>query len=382
MPPGQKCAKIGNVREEIAFYFSEVETEREYDGYIYSVQEAIIITLLGSLCGLKNISQIHQWAENERVRTFLKEKWSIKRIPCYYWLLCLMKIIKPASLNACFQHWAASLVPPESGKLTIAVDGKTVASTASMSSYSHPLHIISAQLSELGITLGQTSTADKSNEIPAVQKLLDELNLHGCMVVADALNCQKETAARIVAGKADYLLCVKDNQPTLKEDIAAYVADESLQKSMDKTITTEKNRGRLEKRTGYVTCDIGWLPQRKEWKNLACIGAIKAERRIGKAQSIEWHYYISSRPLTAKELLHHARMEWAVERLHWLLDIHFDEDSCRIEDKNIQQNLNMLRKIALNLIKQYQSRASSKRPISKIMLDCLLDPSSLSRFLS
>lgn len=237
-------------------YFDEVETEKEHAGYHYSVKDTITISILGSLCGLKNVSQIHQWAASERVRTFLKEKWSIEKVPCYYWMLCLMKIIKPASLNECFQRWTASLLPKESKHLTIAMDGKTVCSTKSMSSYEHPLHIISAQLSEMGITLGQVSVEDKSNEIPAVQKLIKDLELHGCMVVADALNCQKETAALIVEAKADYLLSVKENQPTLKEDIETYVQAEALQASMDKAQTVEKSRDRIEKRTGYATSDI------------------------------------------------------------------------------------------------------------------------------
>lgn len=355
-------------------YFAEVETEQSYKGYRYSVKDTITIVILGSICGLKNVSQIHQWSSSERVRTFLKEKWSIAKVPCYYWMLCLLKIIKPTSLNECFQRWTASLLPQETKTLTISMDGKTVCSTKRMSSYEHPLHIISAQLSELGVTLGQVSVASRSNEIPAVQKLIQELDLHGCMVVADALNCQKETAALVVEGHADYLLSVKDNQPTLKEDIATYVHDKTLQAEMEKATNVEKNRDRIEKRTGFVTSDVSWLPQRSEWKQLTCIGAVKTEFESKKGKSLEWHYYISSRKLTAEELLHHARMEWAVESMHWLLDVHFNEDGCRVEDKNVQQNLNMLHKAALNVIKQYKSRATDKRPMSKIMFDCLLDP--------
>ena len=153
----------------ITEYFEEVEITKEYDGYYYKVSEAITIVILGSMCGLKNISQIHQWAENERVREFLKEKFGINRIPCYYWLLCLMKLIKTESLNRCFINWIYSFIPEKAKQLTIAVDGKTVCSTTKMSNYENPLHIVSAQISELGITLAQKSVDGKSNEIPAVQ---------------------------------------------------------------------------------------------------------------------------------------------------------------------------------------------------------------------
>lgn len=357
----------------ITEYYEEVETQEEYKGYFCSIPEVITIVILGSICGLKNVSQIHQWASNDRVSEFLKEEFGINNVPCYYWLLCLLKIIKPESLNRCFINWVYSFMPENAETLTVALDGKTVCSTTGMSSYSKPLHIISAQISELGLTLAQRSTDDKSNEIPAVQELLKELNIKGHMVVADALNCQKETALIIVEQKADYLLCVKNNHRNLKRDIEDYVQDKALQKTMDKISKTENGHGRIEKRTAFVTEEIDWLPQKHEWKGIACIGAIRTEFESKKGKSCEWHYYISSRKLNAKELLHHARMEWSVEAMHWLLDVHFEEDWCRVEDKTVQSNLNIFRKAAINIIKLFKSKSQSKKAISKIMLDCLID---------
>ena len=217
----------------------------------------------------------------------------------------------------------------------------------------------------------------KSNEIPAVQQLIDELDIRDCLVTADALNCQRETAEAIIRGKGDYLLDAKGNQPVLEGEIREYVQDESLRKTMDCTSTTEKSRDRVETRTAYTTADIGWLYGREKWKNLCCIGAIKTEFERKGVKTEEWHYYISSRTLTSLELLHHARMEWAVETMHWLLDVHYGEDYCRIENRTIQQNLNLLRKFSLSLLKQYKARNSSKRAMSKIMLDCLLESSKI-----
>lgn len=369
------------MKNGITEYFEEVEITREYDGYYYSVSEAVTIVILGSVCGLKNVSQIHQWAESDRIKEFLKEKFAINRIPSYYWLLCLLKLIKPDSLNRCFANWAYTFMPEKAEKLTIALDGKTVCSTVQMDKYENPLHIISAQLSELGITLAQKSVEGKSNELVAVQKLLEEMNIKGTMIVADALNCQKETANIIIDGKADYLLCVKDNHPNLKRDIEDYIQDDMLRKTMQKHSKTEKNRGRIETRTAFVTTDIDWLHQKDEWRNLCCIGAIHKETETKKGKTSEWHYYISSCPLTPDRLLYHARMEWAVESMHWLLDVHLEEDWCRVEDKDIQKNLNMLRKAALNLIRLYKSGTSSKKPMSKIMFDCLLNPRNILRIL-
>lgn len=357
----------------ITEYFEEVETTKEYNGYIFSVANMVTIVILGCICGLKNVKQIHQWAATDKVSKFLKEEFAIKSVPSYYWMMCLLKIIKTGSLNRCFVNWVNSFIPEKSEQLTISLDGKTIRSTNKISNIENPLHIISAQLCELGLTLAQRGTDNKNNEIEAVRELLKELNIKGSIVVADALNCQKETAEIIVDGGADYLLCVKNNHPRLKCDIESHIQDEELQKSMQTAIKEEKNHGRITKRKAFITQDIEWLNQKSEWKNLVSVGAIYTEVKEKNRTSEEWHYYISSAKLTAEELLHHARMEWSVESMHWLLDVHFDEDWCRVENKNVQENLNIFRKAAINIIKKYKSETGSKKPISNIMLSCLID---------
>ena len=364
---------MGREKLKIREYFEEVETTKAHKGYFCSVREALTIVILGSICGLRNTNQIHQWASSRRVSEFLSKHFLIDTVPCYYRLICLLKLIKPGSLNDCFMRWAQMLRPGNGEGFTVSFDGKTIRSTGKTDSYDSPLHIISAQLAELGITIGQRTVADKSNEIPAVRELIEQLSIAGCMVVADALNCQKETAKAVIAGKGDYLLSVKDNQQGLKEDIEGYVQDEDLRKTMDTHTSIEKTSGRIERRTAYTSGEIDWLSGKEEWEQRACIGAVNTQCSSKKGQTNEWHYYISSRSLTAEELLRHARMEWSVESMHWLLDVHFSEDFCRIEDRNVQQNLNIVRKIALNTIKDYKNKTVSKRPISKLMFDCLLE---------
>jgi predicted transposase YbfD/YdcC len=355
-------------------YFAGVETTEEHNGYYFSVGEALTIVILGTICGLRNVNQIQQWASNERVREFLLEHFGIKKIPCYYWLLCLLKLIVPKSFNQCFIMWVQSFLPDKAQGLTLSFDGKTIRSTGKMDKYESPLHIVSAHVAELGITFGQQTVDGKSNEIPAMRELLGLLEIKGHMVVADALNCQRDTAKAIVAGKADYLLNVKDNQPNLKEEIEEYIQNDDLRKTMDTYTSEEKKSGRIEKRIAYATCAIDWFSDKKEeWEKLACIGAVNTRFTTQKGTTNEWHYYISSRKLSAEDLLKHARLEWSVETMHWLLDVHFGEDFCRIEDRNVQQNLNMVRKVALNCIKEYKEKIGSKFPISKIMLNCLID---------
>jgi predicted transposase YbfD/YdcC len=361
-------------------YFAEAETEREYSGYFYSITDAIEIAILGTFCGLRDMKQIITWAKDERVRTFLREEFSIYEVPCYSWFTQIMGNIKPESFNKCFTKWILALVGELSGK-TLSLDGKTVCSTAKMRNYSNPLHIISAQLAEFGVTIGQKTIDGKSNEIPAFRGLLEQLEIKGCMIVADALNCQKETVKQIVEKEADYVLPVKGNHSTLEADISDYVADEDLRKKMNKRCETEKNRDRIEKRTAYTTCDIDWIFGREEWAGLACIGAINRRVESPKGISDEWHYYISSRQLSAQELLDYARKEWSVESMHWLLDVHFSEDCFRAAEQRTQENLNIIRKIVLNLLRIYKNDNNVKTPFSNLMFSCLLNPNHILEFL-
>ena len=362
---------------KIIEYFENIETTMEHEGYFYNVGEVVSIMIMGLLCGLKNTSQIHQWASSEKVSAFLNEKFGISKIPCYYWMLCLLKIIKPESMNCCFMEWVSSMHPVDREGTVISLDGKTIRSTVKEGSRKNPLHIVSAQIAGLGMTFAQKTVENKSNEIPAVQKLLGEMDIAGCMIVADALNCQKKTAEIIVSKGADYMLDVKDNQKNLKNEIREYIEDDALRTEMDTAATLEKSRDRLEKRTAYCTHETDWMTCGREWDNIACIGAVHLQVTTLKGKSDEWHYYISSRKLTAEEMLKTARAEWSVETMHWLLDVHFGEDFCRAIDTNIQQNLNMLRKAALNMIKRYKQNTNSKLALSKIMFNCLLDSNAI-----
>ena len=193
------------ITENIEEYFDEVETIKEYYGYFYSMTETIIIAILGTFCGLKNMKQIQKWAMDERVRVFLKEYCGIMEIPCYSWFTQILGMINPKSFNECFIKWALNLVGGQAKNATIAFDGKTVRSTGKMKNFTKPLHIVSGHSADLGITLGQKAVSDKRNEIPAVRDLIELLDIKGCLIVADALNCQKEPARAIIQNGGDYL---------------------------------------------------------------------------------------------------------------------------------------------------------------------------------
>ena len=160
-------------------------------------------------------------------------------------------------------------------------------------------------------------------------------------------------------------------------DIEQYVQDEKLRSTMDSVTQTEKGHGRIETRSAYTTDDVEWQPGGRVWPAVKCIGAVHTRFETDKGVTEQWHYYISSKVLSAEELLHHARTEWSVESMHWLLDVHFDEDKCRIQSKNIQQNLNMLHKVALNIVRIYKRETQSNLALNGIMFRALMNPHGL-----
>jgi len=366
---------IGN----IVGYFEEVETTEEYEGYWYSVANIIVIAILGSLCGLKNMILIAEWAKSKAVTEFLQRKMKIPRVPCYSQFTNIMGIINSESLNEAFIKWIGSIVEA-SGK-TIAIDGKTIRSTEKMSGYESPIHIVSAYISELRVTIGQLAAEGKGDEIGTVQELIGMLELSGALVVADALNCQRKTCKDILEAGADYLLCIKRNQARTFEEIKSHIHDETNAENIEKAKTVEKNGGRIETRTAHVSYDIEHLKNARKWPGLSCFGAIRRQVEINGVTTDEWSYYISSRKLTAQDFLKNVRFEWGVESMHWLLDVLFDEDKTRVLNENTQLNLNIIRKIALNLISDFKKETQSKKPISGIMRSCLFDVDFLDDFI-
>jgi predicted transposase YbfD/YdcC len=365
-------------------YFEEVETKQPYNGYWYKVKDIITIVVLGSVCGLKNLIMIYNWAKSEKVTEYLQRVMRIPRVPSYGHLTVIVGMIDSESLDRAFTKWVMDIV--EIAGKTLSIDGKRVNSTEKMNSYESPLHIVSAYISELGLTLGQEAASSKSNEISAMRELLKKLEIKGAMVVADALNCQKKTVDEILKAEADYLLQVKGNQGNLSKEIKEIFEEAEniipLIGTEKAALQLDKHGNRNECRTGYVNHDIENLKCALNWHGLKCIGAINRRFEVNGEVSDEWHYYISSKPLSAEELLKHARLEWKVESMHWLLDVHFEEDKSRIFCESAQKNLNILHKCALNLISEYKRLTGSKKAVSAIMRSCLFDVNFLDTLLA
>ena len=351
--------------------FEKVTATVEYQGYYYKLSHVIKIMILGLLCRLQTMKDIQVWATSKAVSVMLSEKFEIKKIPCYSHFTNIVGLINSEELNKIFMEFFCKLVETVVGK-TIAIDGKTVCSTANMSKYKSPLHIASAFVVENGITIGQLAAEGKGKEIPCVQELIRLLDISGSTVVTDALHCQKKTAKEILSAGADYVFSVKKNQKQLYTDVAEMIDFKLTDKyelfnaPLEKVTKTEKGHGRIDKRTAFVTYEVEWLAQFGKWHGIQSLGAIVTDS--------ETRYYISSRKLSPPELLQITRNEWAVESMHWQLDVIFKEDRTTLHEENAQKTLNILRKTVLNVVRVYRDRFEPKLNMVDIMRNCLFDP--------
>ena len=268
--------------------------------------------------------------------------------------------LNPQALQTCVREWLLSL----SGALQvphIAIDGKTL--RGSGSSTLGPLHLVSAWATQYHLSLGQVAVDSKSNEITAIPKLLELLDLHGAVVTIDAMGCQKAIVEEIVKKGCDYVLTVKDNQPHLLQDIqecVGQVLEHGVEGRDYQTYEkTEQGHGREERRSYVVIPDPEGIRDKAAWRKLRVIGMCTSERTVQGKKSTEVRYFIGSKKAGARYYGRVLRDHWRIENnLHWQLDVAFDEDRNRTRERNECENLAMLRRLALVLLKRHPSKDS------------------------
>jgi predicted transposase YbfD/YdcC len=273
-------------------------------------------------------------------------------------------ILDPQELSRRFAIWMSDI----SQRLElrqVAFDGKTLCGSGGGRTGLTALHLVHAFATENGICLAQQAVDAKSNEITAIPELLKLLDLKGALVTIDAIGCQKDIAADIVAAGADYVLAVKGNQERLHEDVkqalAPVMAGPSEPETAARARTQERSRGREEKRTCYISTDLSGIRDKLLWKGLKAIGVIISERVVNGNLEVETRYFISSRVLSAHELLKAVRDHWKVEnQLHWVLDVVFGEDAHQLRVGNGPGNFSTLRKLAHALIKNSKPKHGIK----------------------
>ena len=264
--------------------------------------------------------------------------------------------LKPEELTQCFINWTQSLRESINGEI-VSIDGKTLRRSFDRASAQDALHVISAWASAHQLVLGQLKVDDKSNEIIAIPRLLGLLELDGATVTIDAMGCQKEIARAIVEQGADYVLTLKDNQATLRGEVKllfdALSTTGLADVRVDRYERVDADHGRIETRRYWLTDDIECLGVKSSWANIAGVGMVESQVEVGGAVSVERRYFLTSLECDAERFAQAVRQHWGIENsLHWVLDVSFREDDCRIRQDCGAQTMSVLRHMALNLIRR------------------------------
>jgi len=333
--------------------FAGVEDHRRGPAKRHDLKEMIIMAICAVLCGADGWVDVADWCEGEEdwLKTFLVLK---NGTPSHDTFGEVFRVLDATVFERCFRQWIASIVGVAQG--VVAFDGKTV--RGSKDGPNTALHMVSAYATTLGVSLGQEGTAGKGNELAAIKALLDTLVLKGCIVTMDALGCQTEVAEKIIAQGGDYVLAVKDNQKNLSQAIVEFfdtaAAFDFRNIDVQKRTSVEKNHGRIETRRAVFVADVSWMdkPMREGWKKLAAVGMVESEQEIKGKVSIDRRYFVVSAGVkTVEQFAHAARAHWGVEAMHWVLDVTFREDDCRVRKGHAARNLSAIRKFAFSALR-------------------------------
>jgi predicted transposase YbfD/YdcC len=342
----------------IKHHFRQIEDPRINRHKKHELLDIIIIALCAVVCGAKDWQQIAAFGQQrlDWLGRFLKLP---NGIPSHDTFERVFDRIDPRAFHQSFQSWVGAIA--EKLKIKhIAIDGKTL--RGSGSSKLGTLHMVSAWATEQYLSLGQVATAEKSNEITAIPELLELLDLNGAIVTIDAMGCQKAIASKIIERGGHYALVAKDNQPNLVEDIQA-----SLQKALENDVegldeysTTEKGHGRVETRHYTVLPDVEGIRNKDDWEDMKVIGMCVHERQVGDAlPTQEVSFFIGSKVMGAKGYGKALRNHWGIENnLHWQLDVTFAEDRNRVTKRNGAENLSLIRRLALMMLKRNPAKES------------------------
>lgn len=319
--------------------------------------EMVVMALCAVLCGADTWVDVAEWAEDNEawLRRYLVLEHGT---PSHDTFGRVFRVLDARVFERCFRSWIAELVGVIEG--VVAVDGKTLC--GSQEGENTALHMVSAYASASGLCLGQEGTRGKGHELATIKALLDALMLRGCIVTIDALGCQSDIAEKIIEQGGDYLLAVKDNQPTLSEALREFFADGRENGfgalALSRFETIEKDHGRIETRRYVWVSQLDWLdrPIRQHWKKLAGVGMVERIRDTKGKISTEHAFYIGSPGIASAETFAQAaRGHWGIENsLHWVLDVVFREDDCRVRLGHAPRNFSTLRKFALSLLRQDQ----------------------------
>jgi predicted transposase YbfD/YdcC len=355
-------------------HFETLTDTRQSGKVKHNLLEIVVMTVCAVTIGCEYWYQIGDYCKHQE--NWFREKLGLELkngVASHNTFRRVFSVINPREFEKHFEEWVRAVCKVSGGEI-VSIDGKTI--RGSKGGDKSPIHLVSAWANKSQMVLGQERTADKSNEITAIPKLLQALDLKDCIITADAIGTQKEIAEQI-AEKNDYVLAVKENHPKLHKDIYTYfeetLADEKLYFNENTVKTAEKGHGRIEKRAYYLSTDIDWLESKDAWSSLNAIGAVWSETERNGKLSVEHRYYITS--LTeVKSFADAVRAHWGIENsLHWCLDVVFKEDSCRSRAGNTGENFAVIRKIVLNILKTFPTEKPSSLNAKRLRCQCDFD---------
>lgn len=343
------------------FYFRGLEDPRQACRIDYPLEEILLLCLTAMLAGAEHITEIALFGET-RLSLLRKLLPFTNGIPRHDHLGDILAHLDPEQFQRCFAAWVSS----HTGVLAdvIAVDGKTSRRTRGKGKAA--LHMVSAFAANQRLVLAQTKVSDKSNEITAIPKLLDLLDIEGSTITIDAMGCQRDIAQKIIDKKANYVLALKGNQSSLRTDAELFADEQAAcgyaNTPISRVQTVDGDHGRIETRTVTVLHDLGWLQKRHNWPGLTALAIVDSTREIAKKIEHERRFYIlSEKKATAERMACTIRGHWEIENnLHWIMDMVFHDDECRVRTGNAPANLATIRHIAQNLIRIRKGKLSVK----------------------
>lgn len=338
-----------------------LEDPRRGNAERHSLHDILVIALCTILCGGETCTDMALFGQSKR--EFLESFLPLRNgIPSHDTFSRVFRLLDPEAFRRWFLGFMGQFAQGCEGVL--AIDGKTLRRSYDRAEGQSPLHLVNAWAAEQRLVLGQLAVDGKSNEITAVPKLLEMLALPGMVVTADAMHCQRQLSQQVLDQGADYVLALKDNQKSLNEDVRLFLDDHDT--PVAQATQTNKGHGRIETRTASVSGDVAWLEERYQWPGLAAVGKITASRQIGDRTSVENRYYLLSQAFPPERFNAIAREHWGIEnRLHWMLDVVFNEDQARNRKDNCAENLALMRKLALNLARLEPSKGSMRGKLKR-----------------
>ena len=358
---GAACAALAEGTVFLS-YFKEMPDHRQQGKVIYPLDEILLLCLLAVLAGAEGFTDIARFGEKklDLLRRFRPFK---DGTPAHDHLGDIFATLDAQAFQRCFVAWVAALTKTKAE--VVAIDGKTSRRSGGRKNAKEPIHMVSAFAARQRLVMGQVAVAQKSNEIVAIPALLDMMAIEGAVVTIDAMGAQRSIARKIIDKKADYIIALEGNQGTLLEDVKVFAAEQKANGFKDTTTsrheTVDGEHGRIEKRTYTAIHDVAWLQKRHDWPGLKGVVMVESQRETNGKITQEMRFYITSLTLLANAVGPMIRDHWAIENsLHWVMDMVFRDDECRVRTENAPANFTTLKHMANNLIRKAPGKDSQR----------------------